>query len=559
VQKRLFAMSLIAVLVITLVIVLNSGAGLNAFAGTIPSPATSAPKLTFKDECGVAPKKGYARCLSLVSTTTIKAPAHETAGTLQPHAAGSPGQGAPYSPAALHAAYNLPNMAAKTQTVAIVDSNDDPNAESDLAVYRSNFGLTACTTSNGCFRKIDQNGGTNYPSPDTSWAGEISLDVDMVSAICNNCHILLVEANSASGTDLGTAVNTAVSLGANEVSNSYGGGEYSGDTSLCDTYYNHANVAITASTGDQGPIAESPAICPHVVAVGGTTLNSNGSETPWSGAGGACSAFISIPSWENSSVTGCSRRAVADVSAVADPSTGVSAYDTYQANGWYQDGGTSASSPIIAATYALAGGVSGDAASVPWSKYTSGCLGLVNGKTYNYQTGLGTPNGTGCFGGSGSTGNTGGGSTGSTGSTGSGSTYYKIINRNSGQALDISGLSTSNGGTAIQWPYNGGTNQQWQEVAANGGYKLVNRNSSLLLDDPNSATTKGTQLDQWSDSNSSNQQWNLVSTGDGYYYIVNQSNGLYVDVSGASTANGASVIEWSSNGGTNQQWQLVGV
>jgi Ricin-type beta-trefoil lectin domain-like len=153
-------------------------------------------------------------------------------------------------------------------------------------------------------------------------------------------------------------------------------------------------------------------------------------------------------------------------------------------------------------------------------------------------------------GGSGGGGGTGGGGTGP---------YYKLVNRNSGQDLDISGGSTANGGVAIQWPDNGGANQQWQEVAVNGGYKLVNRNSGLLLDDPGYATTPGTALDQWSDSNSSNQWWNLVSTGDGYYYLVNQSSGLYADVSGASTANGASVIEWSSTGGTNQEWQLVAV
>jgi hypothetical protein len=147
---------------------------------------------------------------------------------------------------------------------------------------------------------------------------------------------------------------------------------------------------------------------------------------------------------------------------------------------------------------------------------------------------------------------------GSSGGGGSGSgTYYKLINRNSGQALDISGGSTANGGSAIQWPYSGGTNQQWQEVAVNGGYKLVNRNSGLLLDDPGFATTPGTALDQWSDTNGSNQWWNLVSTGDGYYNLVNQSSGLYADVSGASTANGASVIEWTATGGTNQQWQLL--
>jgi len=143
--------------------------------------------------------------------------------------------------------------------------------------------------------------------------------------------------------------------------------------------------------------------------------------------------------------------------------------------------------------------------------------------------------------------------------TGGGGTYYKIINRNSGQALDISGLSTATGGPAIQWPYSAGANQQWQEVPANGGYKLINRNSGLLLDDPGYSTTNGTQLDQWSDTNGSNQWWNLVSAGNGYYYLVNQSSGLYADVSGGSTANGATVLQWPGNGGANQQWQVSAV
>jgi alpha-galactosidase len=142
------------------------------------------------------------------------------------------------------------------------------------------------------------------------------------------------------------------------------------------------------------------------------------------------------------------------------------------------------------------------------------------------------------------------------GGGGSGS-YYKILNRNSGLALDISGASTANGGMAIQWPYSGGANQQWQEVSVNGGYKLVNRNSGLLLDDPGGSKTNATQLDQWNDTNGSNQWWNLVSAGNGYYYIVNQSSGLYADVNGDSTANGATVIQWPSDGGTNQQWQIV--
>lgn len=145
------------------------------------------------------------------------------------------------------------------------------------------------------------------------------------------------------------------------------------------------------------------------------------------------------------------------------------------------------------------------------------------------------------------------------GSGGGGGTYYKIINRNSGEALDISGASTANGGVAIQWPYDSGYNQQWQEVSTNGGYKLVNRNSGNLLDDPGYTKTTGTQIDQWSDTSGNNQWWNLVSAGNGYYYIVNQYSGLYADVSGASTANGASVILWTSTDGANQQWQIVAV
>ncbi len=146
---------------------------------------------------------------------------------------------------------------------------------------------------------------------------------------------------------------------------------------------------------------------------------------------------------------------------------------------------------------------------------------------------------------------------GSSGGGGGGGSYYKIINRNSGLALDISGGSTVNGGLAIQWPYAASANQQWQKVSVNGGYKLVNRNSGLLLDDPGGSKTNGTQLDQWNDTNGSNQWWNLVSAGSGYYYIVNQSSGLYADVSGGSTANGAIVVEWPGPGGTNQQWQVV--
>ncbi len=320
-----------------------------------------------------------------------------------------------FNPSDLQSAYNLPSSTAGSgQTVAIVDAYNDPNAESDLAVYRSEFGLPACTTANGCFKKVNQNGGTSYPSGNTGWAEEISLDLDMVSAICPNCHILLVEASSASFANLGTAVNTAVSLGANTVSNSYGGGESSGESSYA-SYYNHSGVVITASSGDGGYGVEVPAAYNTVVAVGGTSLsrssNTRGwSETAWSGAGSGCSAYISKPSWQTDS--GCSRRTVADVSAVADPNTGVSVYDTYgNVGGWLVFGGTSVSSPIIASVYALAGNASSvNAASSLYSHtsdlydVTSGSNGSCGGSYlctattgYDGPTGLGTPDGTGAF------------------------------------------------------------------------------------------------------------------------------------------------------------------
>jgi len=366
----------------------------------------------FKHACSQA-SKGNAACLAIVSDTTVPAPrggvvtplAHASGGT---PLANPPGDTPPYMPQDLHNAYNLPNTAAGTQTIAIVDAYNDPNAERDLAYYRSTFGLPACTTANGCFRKVNQTGGTSYPPANTGWAEEISLDLDMASAICNNCHILLVEARSTSFSDLGTAVNEAVRLGANEVSNSYGSnGEVSNEGSYCNSYYTHNGVAVTVSSGDSGPAVDFPAVCPHVVAVGGTTLNSDGSETIWdngagSGAGGGCSSIIASPPWQNSSETGCGNRAVADVSAVADPNTGLYVYDTYNQGGWLSVGGTSASSPIIAAVYGLAGnaGSVSDPASIPWNNQSYGCLNDVpsgSGTAYAYQSGLGTPNGTGCF------------------------------------------------------------------------------------------------------------------------------------------------------------------
>jgi hypothetical protein len=363
---------------------------------------------------------GTAQCLALRRVDVAAVPASAVSPLTPP-----PG----YSPADLQDAYALPSGSnGSGLTVAIVDAYDLPTAEADLAAYRSQYGLPPCTTANLCFRKVDQNGGTSYPATAVGkgWDGEIALDIDMVSAICPNCHILLVEANDNYSNNLGAAVNTAVSLGAVAVSNSYAGPESSGDT-YYDAYYNHPGVAITAGTGDCGYNCAAnhlgigyPAASQYVVAVGGTTLTRNGSARGWTesawgdaggwGAGSGCSVYEPKPSWQHD--TGCAKRTEADVSAVAGGS-GVAVY----VNGlWTAYGGTSVASPIIAAIYALAGRpaagtypasylyghtaalndvVSGNN-DVTW--HTCTVTYLCNGVTgYDGPTGLGTPNGIGAF------------------------------------------------------------------------------------------------------------------------------------------------------------------
>ena len=359
--------------------------------------AQNQPATRFVQVCGAA-SLGHARCLAI----------RVDAAGLTPSAPGG------YGPSDLQSAYKLPSATAGSgQTVAIVDAFNDPKAESDLGVYRSTFGLSPCTTANGCFRKVNQSGGTTYPPSDIGWSQEISLDLDMVSAICPKCHILLVEANDNSFNNLGKAVNEAVKLQANEVSNSYGGSEFSNETSFA-SFYHHPGHVITASSGDSGYGSQIPAAFNTVTSVGGTTLNraSNArgwSEQVWSGTGSGCSGFIPKPGWQSD--TGCNHRALNDVSADANPSTGVAVYDTFHESGWLVFGGTSVSSPIIASVYALAG----NAGSVTYGSYpyshrtglfdvTSGSNGSCGGSYlctakvgYDGPTGLGTPKGTSSF------------------------------------------------------------------------------------------------------------------------------------------------------------------
>jgi len=332
-----------------------------------------------------------------------------------------------FGPADLAGAYGLPAGGGAGATVAIVDAYDDPNAESDLSLYRAQYGLPACTSANGCFSKVDQTGGTAYPTPNASWSGEISLDLDMVSAVAPAAHILLVEANTPASLDLGAAVDEAVTLGAQYVSNSYGSdynstpgsGEDPSEVTTLDAYYNHPGVAVVASSGDGEYGVSYPAASQYVTAVGGTSLVKDSSARGWSesvwnnsygGPGSGCSLYEPKPAFQKD--TGCTMRAEADVAADADPVTGVAVYDSYQASGWGVYGGTSASSPIIAAVYADAGApASGTypnsypyASPASLNDVTTGNNGACSpaylctaGTGYDGPTGLGTPNGLAAF------------------------------------------------------------------------------------------------------------------------------------------------------------------
>jgi subtilase family serine protease len=317
-------------------------------------------------------------------------------------------------PAELRSAYRITSSGSSSVTIAIIGSFSYPNAERDLNTYRAQFGMAACTSASGCFRNVDQNGGTNLPTTfNLGWAREAALDLQMATAICPSCKLLLVQASSATFSNLATCVNTAAKLGARAINNSYGGGE--SGTSSFEPAYNHAGIAITASSGDRGFGVQFPASSPHVVAVGGTSLftdtNTRGwSEFVWDGAGSGCSGLYSKPSWQHD--TGCSRRTIADVSAVADPNTGVAVFapDTATDSSFVVMGGTSVAAPIIAAVYALNTGTIHTGASDPYAHTSSlfdvtfGSNGscspsyLCNGRTgYDGPTGLGTPNGVAAF------------------------------------------------------------------------------------------------------------------------------------------------------------------
>jgi subtilase family serine protease len=383
--------------------VLSAGILLGAAAVASAEPVEQSGNVYHRAVCSRLVPSGTARCHAHVVT--------DSAGRILASSTVING----HTPADLYSAYNITTTGSSSTTIAIVDAYGYPNAEADMGVYRAQFGLPACTTANGCFAKYNQKGKmTSYPAFNGGWADETALDLDMASAMCPNCKIILVEANTPSFGNLGKAENTAAGKGAHVISNSYGGGE-SGSQSF-EADYNHPGVAVTASTGDSGYGAQFPATSPHVIAVGGTYLVRDGSargwnETVWPGAGSGCSSFYAKPSWQTDKK--CTMRMEADVSADASPASGVAVYapTSSTTSSWQVYGGTSVAAPLVGGVYGNNGGAvnygsnpyANTSALNDVTKGTNGpCTGapayFCHGEVgYDGPTGLGTPNGNTAF------------------------------------------------------------------------------------------------------------------------------------------------------------------
>ena len=320
-----------------------------------------------------------------------------------------------YSPSQVRHAYGIDqlNLTGAGQTIAIVAAYDDPTIASDLHKFDQRFGLADPT-----FVKATPGG---LPAYDAGWSSEIALDVEWAHVIAPGAKILLVEAASSSLDDLMTAVDYAVNQGAKQVSMSWGGSESYWSPSY-DARFNHPGVTFTAASGDSGAGASYPAASPFVTAIGGTRLSIDSAgnrlaETAWKGSGGAPSRYENLPPYQSGFVTG-RKRGMPDVSYNADPSTGVTVYDS-ASGGWIQVGGTSAGTPqwagLIAlvnqgralagkaslgtamtygtnqALYALAGGSSYTNTRGDFIDVTSGGNGYPATRGYDYVTGLGSP------------------------------------------------------------------------------------------------------------------------------------------------------------------------
>lgn len=283
-----------------------------------------------------------------------------------------------YTAVGIRTAYGITGTGDPSRVIAIVDAYDAPDAAAHLAAYRTAMGLPTianctlsaltaltATSASPCFAKVNQTGGTTYPAADAGWATEVDLDLQAASAVCPMCSILLLEGTTSSIANLGTAVTTASNTAhVVAISNSYGTtGDLSGATYPQWDNAAKKGIAVTVSTGDNGYGISFPASSTYALAVGGTTLTVDASgarmaETAWSGAGSGCSTANAAPSWQVIPGSPCgAKKATADVSAVADPGSGLQIYTTYSGTtGWWIFGGTSLSAPIVGTLYAMQGG-----------------------------------------------------------------------------------------------------------------------------------------------------------------------------------------------------------
>ncbi len=388
---------------VTILLMLSSVMALEGAVGASTVAAGTRPAVSNQQVCGPVPA-GQVRCFAI---------RHQVA--FNPDTASPSG----YSPDQLEQAYNAAVGSGSGQLVAVVEVYSDPTLVSDLATYRSQYGLPACGTSNGCLTIENQTGGSALPTASSSWATEAATDTEMVSAACPLCRILVVDSSSDQIANVFTSIQTAVAAGATEVSLSFGNNEFSGETAY-DSVFNNPNVVFTAAGGDSGYSAgvQYPAASPYVVAVGGTTLtpasNSRGwAETAWSGNQGGCSQYEGKPSWQvalGSQDSACPNRTVMDTAADANPNTGVAVYDSYGSGGWTVVGGTSVAAPLVAGLYADQGGSHGYVGAQQlysgaflMTPVTSGPGGITCSPSYyceaqagyNCPTGMGSPYGTG--------------------------------------------------------------------------------------------------------------------------------------------------------------------
>lgn len=548
--------------------IVTAAARLLLALGLLATPAIAASPAQAATVACPAASPGQLTCAVLDSIPSSAAPGVQ---------ASAP---AGYSPAQLQDAYGL--QAANEgmrQTVAVIEAGGDPNAAADLAVYRTQYGLPACTSSDGCLTTINQTGGTTLPPPDTGYTQQIPTDLEMVSAVCPNCHLLLVEANDNAITDLGQAVDEAVSQGARIVDFSYYGPEDPGEATQWDPYFNHPGVAITAAAGNSGytggPL-NYPAASPYVTSVGGTVLNPAGAtgcttsqagargwcETAWSQATSGCSQYEPKPSWQGA--TGCTGRADNDLAGVASstgsPSAPVAVYDSYNTTGWIETGETGVAAPVIAGIYADAGtpGTSDNPASYPY-QHPGG--GYVNpGTAYPYFDGLNdiTSGSTGtcsvtdlCTSAAGWDGPAGLGSPASplsltaTGTLTS-ANYDDMGTTN--KCMDNSSSNLANGNKIDIYTCDGGANSQKWTFESDGTIHVGTSGYCLGVNAAGKANGSLTVL--WTCYGPTNQDWKIKANGQ----LVNQNSGTCLDTPNNSTTNRTQLQIWTCNTNIQQDW-----